>query len=197
MASPPEGDGRSTVEVLGDARPLIRERWQALSRRARVSIAATMCVLVLFGVLSYVAGNRHPPPPPDPGDATTARITDVEMPHRTSPDFDITFRIAATSRVTYVGLTEGYGNVFVHERPGPTVLRPGHARILHARVDVYCAAPHIRRDTPLLYESPDPHPDMPLLFAIVSNAKGKGVTPIVPTATQSDSISRAVREVCA
>ncbi|MFI6657205.1 hypothetical protein ACIBL8_17030 [Streptomyces sp. NPDC050523] len=198
MASPPEGDGRSTVEILGDERPLIRERWQALSRRARVTAAATTCVLVLGGVLAYAAAHHHPPPPPDPGDATTARITDVEMPHRTSPDFDITFRLAATSRVTYVGLAEGYGNIFVHERPGPgAVLRPGHARTLHALVDVYCASPHIRRDTPLLYETPDPHPDMPLLFAIVSNAKGRGVTPIVPTASQFDSISRAVREVCA
>ncbi|MFE7171875.1 hypothetical protein [Streptomyces sp. NPDC057616] len=197
MASPPAGDGHSTVEVLGEDRPLLRERWQELSRRARVALAATTCVLVLGGVLAYVAGNRHPPPLPDPGDATSARITDLEMPHRTSADFDITFRLAATSRVTYVGLTEGYGNVSVHERPAPgAVLRPGHARVLHARVDVYCGVPHVRRDTPLLYEDPDPHPGMPLLFAIVSNAGGQGVTPIIPTASQFDSISRAVQQVC-
>ncbi|MFJ9538678.1 hypothetical protein ACIRPX_15575 [Streptomyces sp. NPDC101225] len=198
MASPPEGDGLSTVEVLGEDRPLVRERWQALSRRARLTLAATTCVLVLGGVLAHIAVNRHPSPPPDPGDATSARITGVEMPHRTSPDFDITFRLAATSRVTYVGLTVGYGNVSVHERPLPgAVLRPGHARTLRARVDVYCGVPHVRRDTPLLYDAPDPQAGMPLLFAIVSNAEGRGVTPIIPTASQFDSISRAVREVCA
>jgi hypothetical protein len=184
MASPPEGDGRSTVEILGDERPLVRERWQTLSRRTRVTVAATTCAVVLGGVLAYVVAHRPPPPPPDPAAATTVRITDVQMPPRLSPDFGITLRVAAASRVTFVGMAEGYGNLFLYELPVPgAVLLPGHARTLHVRLDVYCQTPHPRRGTPVL-------------FVIVRNTRGEGRAPVMPTRAQFAGITRAVNQVC-
>jgi hypothetical protein len=206
MASPPEGDGRSTTEILGHdweilghERPLVRERWQALSRRARVTVAVTSGAVLLGGGLAYAAANRPPPAPPDPGAAATARITAMEMPHRTGPDLGVTFALDTTSRVTFVGLTEGYDNVFVREPPGlgpGTVLRPGRARLLRAGLDFYCAAPRVRRDTRLLFETPHPRPGLPLLFVIVRNARGESTTPVVPTSAQFDTITRAVDRAC-
>ena len=184
MVTPTDGDDPNVVEILGEDRPQLRERWRALSPRARATVAVAACTVALSALLGYVVATRPPPPPPDPVAATTARITDVEMPLRYHPDFAITLRVMAASRVTFTGLKDGYRNLFLFDLPAPGVaLLPGQARTLHARLDVFCQTPLPRRGTPLL-------------FVAVRNARGEGRAPVVPTAVQFDSINRAVRLAC-
>ncbi|WP_043680344.1 hypothetical protein [Streptomyces xylophagus] len=185
MVTPPEGDDRDVVEAPGADRALFRERWRALSRRARLLVTGTACVVVLGVLLGYVVTNRPTPPPPDPVAVTTARITFVEMPHRLHPDFGVTVRVETASRVTFTGLKDGYANLFVVDLPAPgIVLEPGQAHALHARLDVFCQTPFPRRGTPLL-------------FVAVRNAHGEGRAPVVPTDSQVKCIVRAVRLACA
>ncbi|MFC8514915.1 hypothetical protein [Streptomyces sp. NPDC057257] len=185
MVSPPEGDDRNTVEILDTERPLFRERWRALSRRGRVLVTASACAIVLTGALGYVVATRPPPPPPDPVAATSIRITDVHIPDGTS-DFDVTLRAAATSPVTFVGTSEGYGNLVLYVSPVPgTSLTAGEAATLHARA-IVCTC-----------HSPLPPRGTPLLFVTLRNDHGQGRAQVVPTAAQFDSIGRAVRQACA
>ena len=184
MVTPPEGDDRDVVEILGADRPQFRERWRGLSRRSRVTIAASACVAVLGGVLGYVVENRPPPPPPDPAAVTTARITDVGMPAHLSPEFPVTLRVTADSRVMFTGMAGGYDNLLLWGMPAPgTALVPGQARTLHTRFNVFCHGHAPRRG-------------MPLLILIVRNERGEGRAQVVPTEAQFDRIGQAVRKAC-
>ncbi|GAA3818402.1 hypothetical protein GCM10022403_059760 [Streptomyces coacervatus] len=184
MVSPPEGDGPNTEEIVGDERPLVRERWQALSRRTRVTVAATTCAVVLSGVLAYVVANRPPAPPPDPVAATTVRITDVGLPVGLSPEFPVTLSATADSRVVLMGMQGGYDNLLLWVMPAPgAALPPGRARILHTRFNVFCHG-HV------------PRRGMPLLFVTVRNGRGEGLARVVPTEAQFDRLGQAVQKVC-
>src|SRR2546425_2702912 len=100
MVTPSEGEDRDLVENAGADRPLLRERWQALSRRTRATIAVSASVALLGALLGYVVATR---PPPDPVAATSVRITGVELPHRYGLDFGITLQVTSASLVTFTG----------------------------------------------------------------------------------------------
>jgi hypothetical protein len=184
MVIPPDGDDRA-VEILGEDRPLLRDRWQALTRRARVTITAATCLVVLSALLGYALANRPPPAPPDPADATGVSIAQVRMPVDGSPYFGITFRVEATSAVTVVAAYEGYDNLVLYVSPVPgRRLYPGHVSTLTAQAVVCtCRTPHASRGTPLLYLS-------------VRNARGDRRIRVVPTATQFDRLEQALRLSC-
>ncbi|MEU3341454.1 hypothetical protein ACWCQ1_45145 [Streptomyces sp. NPDC002144] len=183
MVTPSEGQDSDVVENMGADRPLLRERWQALSRRAQATIAVSSGALALGMLLGYAAATRPQPGPPDPVAATSVRITGVEMPHRYSLDFGITVRIASASPVTFTGTRQGYDG-FLQTRPAPgAALRPGQALFLHARINVYC-------------QLPLPPTGTPLLFVTVRNTRREGQAPVLPTAAQSADIDHAVQQIC-
>ncbi|MFE2419331.1 hypothetical protein [Streptomyces hokutonensis] len=185
MVTPPDGDDRDVVEVPGADRALFRERWRALSRRTRVTVAGAACVAALGALLGYVVTNRPPPPPPDPVAVTAVRITEVGRPAGLQQDFPLTLRAEAASRVTYLGMRDGYESLFLSVIPAPgTALLPGRARTLHTRVTVFCHAPFPRRGTALL-------------FVIVRNARGDGRAQVIPTDAQFTCVIRAMRHACA
>ncbi|MCH5674338.1 hypothetical protein [Streptomyces gilvus] len=183
MVTPSEGRDRDVVENIGADRPLLRERWQALSRRVRVTAAVSSGALALGALLAYAVATRPPPAPPDPVAATSVRITGVEMPQRYSLDFGITVRIASASPVTFTGTRQGYDGFLQPLAARGAVLPPGHALVLHTRVNVYC-------------QLPLPSLGTPLLFVTVRNARREGQAPVVPTAAQFADISRAVQRIC-
>lgn len=184
MVTPPEGDDRDVVETFGADRPLLRERWQALSRRTRVTIAASISVVVLSGLADYVITHRAPPP--DPAAATHVRITDVGRPDYGSPFFGITLRMEVTSSVTVVAAENGYGDLVMYVGPVPgTPLDPGHARTLYAHAAVStCQLPHPPRGTPLLYLT-------------LRTARGDRLARVVPTQAQFERLDDALRLACA
>ncbi|MEU5045818.1 hypothetical protein [Streptomyces griseorubiginosus] len=183
MVTQPEDQGRDLVENAGADRPLLGERWRALSRRARVTIAMSSGALALGAVLGYVAATRPPPPPPDPVAATTVRITGVQLPQGSSLDFGVTIRVASASAVTLTGSRQGYDG-FLQIRPVPAAaLPPGRALVLHTRLNVYC-------------QLPLPPPGTPLLFVTVRNTRREGRAPVVPTAAQTAAIDDAVERIC-
>ncbi|MER6282468.1 hypothetical protein [Streptomyces sviceus] len=183
MVTQPEDQGRDVVENVGADRPLLGERWRALSRRAQVTVAVSSGAVALGAILGYVAATRPPPPPPDPVAATTVRITGVQMPQGSSLDFGVTVRIASASAVTLTGTRQGYDG-FLQTRPVPVaVLPPGRALVLHTRLNVYC-------------QLPLPPPGTPLLFVTVRNTRREGRAPVVPTAAQTAAIYDAVQRIC-
>jgi hypothetical protein len=183
MVTPSEGQDRDVVENAGADRPLLRERWQALSRRTQVTFAVSSGALVLGALLGYVVATRPPPAPPDPVAATSVRITSVEMPQKDSLDFGITIRIASASPVTFTGTRQGYDG-FLQTRPVPgAALPPGQVLVLHTRINVYC-------------QLPLPPPGTPLLFVTVRNASREGRAPVVPSAAQFTDIDHAVQRIC-
>ncbi|KUM67420.1 hypothetical protein [Streptomyces griseorubiginosus] len=185
MVTQPGDQGRDVVENAGADRPLLGERWRALSRRAQVTIAVSSGAVALGAVLGYVAATRPPPPPPDPVAATTVRITGVQMPQGSSLDFGVTIRIASASAsaVTLTGSRQGYDG-FLQTRPVPVaVLPPGRALVLHTRLNVYC-------------QLPLPPPGTPLLFVTMRNDRREGRAPVVPTAAQTAAIDDAVQRIC-
>lgn len=186
MVSPPEGGDTDVVEHHGADLPPLRERWRALSRRARVAATATTGAVVLAGALGYAVAHRPPPAEPDPAAVTTVRITEIGLPTGLEQDFSLTLRATTTAPVTYKGMKDRYEGEYVFLSAVPTPgaeLLPGRARSLHIRVSVFCHGRRPPRGTPLMY-------------VLVRNSRGQGRAPVVPTAQQSDSIDRAVRKAC-
>ncbi|MEV6948498.1 hypothetical protein AB0N07_42600 [Streptomyces sp. NPDC051172] len=180
MWTAPDGDERELVEGFGDDRPLLGERWRALSRRVRVTVLGAVCAVLLGVLVGYVVATR---PPPDPVAATSVRITAVETPQRYTLDLGITLRVASASPVTLTGTRQGYDG-FLQTLPVPgAALLPGQVRILHTRLNVYC-------------QLPLPQPGTPLLFVTVRNARREGRAPVVPTTAQLAGIDRAVQQIC-
>lgn len=180
MVTPPDGGERDVVEGFGDDRPLLGERWRALSRRVRVAVVGSVCAVLLGVLLGYVVATR---PPPDPVAATSVRITAVEIPQRYTLDLGITLRVTSASPVTLTGTRQGFDS-FLQTLPVPgAALLPGQVRILHTRLNVYCQLPLPQQGTPLL-------------FVTVRNARREGRAPVVPTAAQLAGIDRAVQQIC-
>ncbi|WP_158697173.1 hypothetical protein [Streptomyces hokutonensis] len=186
MVTPPEGDDRNTVEVLGTDRPLLVQRWRALSRRSRVTVAVSTSVVVLTALVGYLLASRPPPVPPDPAAATRITILHVSPPVVGSPYFGITFRVTATSSVRLVTTDEGYDDLtlFVDTLAG-TTLAPGEVRLLDGQAAVCtCQLAHPPRGTPLLYLT-------------VRNARGYAKARLVPTDAQFDQIDDDIHRACA
>ena len=181
--TPSHGQDRDVVENVGADRPLLPERWQALSRRTQVTIAVSTGALTLGLLLGYHAATRPPPSPPDPLAATSVRINSVQMPHKYSLDFGITLRITSTSPITIAGTRQAYdGLLQTPPAPGAT-LRPGRTLVLHTRINVYC-------------QLPLPPSRTPLLFITVRNTHREGQAPVLPTPAQATDINHAIQQIC-
>lgn len=185
MVTPPVGDDGDVVEVLGADRPLLKDRWRALSRRSRATAAVASSVVVLTALAGYVLAHRPPPAPPDPAAATSISILRVSPPVAGSPYFGITFRVAATSSVRLVTTDAGYDDLTLSvDRLSGTTLAPGEVRRLDGRAAVCtCQEAHPARGTPLL-------------FLTVRNARGTGKAQVVPTRAQFDQLDGALHRAC-
>jgi hypothetical protein len=75
--TPCDGQDRDVVENIGADRPLIRESWQAQSRREQVTLTVSSDALVLGLLLGYLMATRPSPKPSDPLADTSVRITAV------------------------------------------------------------------------------------------------------------------------
>jgi hypothetical protein len=181
MATPSDRD----ADILGEDRPRLRDRWNALSRRVRLILAASAGLALLATVLGYTFTHLPPAPPSDPLAATRIRITQVGVPAPGTQDFDFTLSATATTAVAIAKARGGYGNLILVLAPKPgSPAGPGHPLTFHAHATICtCYTAHPRRGTPLLYVT-------------LHNALGDRTAEVVPTAAQFSRIDRVVSRAC-
>ncbi|MFF4503980.1 hypothetical protein [Streptomyces sp. NPDC001401] len=184
MLTPSEGDGQGVIEILDADRPLFRELWRALSRRARAAVAASACLVVLTSLAGYFLSPRPASPAPVPAAGISVRITHVSVPKAYNPYFGITLRAAATSLVSVEGTREGYENLILYVPLPGSPLAPGQARTLHVRAAVCnCWLPRPPHGTPLLYLT-------------VRTSRGDRHLSVVPTPAQYAQLDLDLRRSC-
>ncbi|MHC3471921.1 hypothetical protein ACYF6T_24935 [Streptomyces sp. 7R007] len=183
MVTSPEGD-RDVVEVLGTDQPPLRQRWRALSRRARLTVAASACAVVLAVSAGYLLAPRPSAPAPAPVAGTGVRIRQVGVPARGNPYFGITLRAAATSLVAVAGIREGYPDLILRIPSPGRPLAPGRVRTLSVRAAVCdCWLPRPPLGTPLLYLA-------------LRSPRGERYVAVVPTRARFARLDRVIRRSC-
>ncbi|MGY6025432.1 hypothetical protein [Streptomyces spinosirectus] len=182
--TPPEENRDDVVEVLDSSRPGLRERWQALPLRARVTVALSTCLVALTLLAGSFVVPRAASPAPTPVAGTRVRITHVGVPPSGSPYFELRLTATAASLVAIAGSREGYTDLILTVALPAAPLAPGQVRTLSVRAAVCnCWLPRPRRGTPLLYLT-------------LRTPHGQWHLAVVPTGAQFDQLDRILRRTC-